>query len=184
VSKTTPAQAEKLRHGALGRCSINLSKIIDNCRDRRQHIKDGVLTVKQQKTGVTLAIPVHPHLQAVLDATPGEHLTFLTTETGKPYDGSYFSASFRGWCDAAGLPKRCSAHGLRKAACRRLAEAGCSANEIMSISGHTTMKEIVRYTVAADQARLARNAMTRTVPRTKEVARPAPVTAVQGQHGK
>ena len=82
-------------HGALGRCSINLSKIIDNCRDRRQHIKDGVLAVKQQKTGVTLAIPVHPHLQAVLDATPGEHLTFLTTETGKPYDGNYFSASFR-----------------------------------------------------------------------------------------
>ena len=52
-------------------------------------------------------------------------------------------------------------HGLRKAACRRLAEAGCSANEIMSISGHATMKELVRYTKAADQARLARNAMTR-----------------------
>jgi hypothetical protein len=33
----------------------------------------------------------------------------------------------------------------------------------MSISGHTTMKEIVRYAVAADQARLARNAMTRAV---------------------
>jgi hypothetical protein len=33
-----------------------------------------------------------------------------------------------------------------------LAEAGCSANEIMAISGHTTMKEITRYTVAADQA--------------------------------
>jgi hypothetical protein len=32
----------------------------------------------------------------------------------------------------------------------------------MAISGHKTMKEIVRYTVAADQARLARNAMTRT----------------------
>ena len=35
---------------------------------------------------------------------------------------------------------RCSAHGLRKAACRRLAEAGCSANEIMAISCHATMK--------------------------------------------
>jgi hypothetical protein len=33
------------------------------------------------------------------------------------------------------------------------AEAGCSANEIMAISGHATMKEIVRYTAAADQAR-------------------------------
>ena len=98
----------------------------------RQHIKDGVLTVKQQKTGVTLAIPVHPHLQAVLDATPSEHLTFMVTATGKPYGGNAFSEQFRNWCDAAGLPKRCSAHGLRKAACRRLAEAGCSANEIMA----------------------------------------------------
>jgi integrase len=127
----------------------------------RQHIKDGVITVKQQKTGVTLAIPV-PELRAVLDATPSEHLTFLVTATGKPYGGNAFSEQFRNWCNAAGLPQRCKPHGLRKAACRRLAEAGCSANEIMAISGHTTMKEIVRYTVAADQARLARNAINRS----------------------
>ena len=135
----------------------------DVVRMGRQHIKDGVLTVKQQKTGVTLAIPVHPHLQAVLDATPGEHLTFLLTATGKPYGGDAFSTQFRKWCDDAGLPQRCKPHGLRKAACRRLAEAGCSANEIMAISGHATMKELVRYTAAADQARLARNAMAKAV---------------------
>ena len=76
------------------------------------------------------------------------HLTFLVTATGKPYGGNAFSEQFRNWCDAAGLPKRCKPHGLRKAACRRLAEPGCSANEIMAISGHTTMKEIVRYTIA------------------------------------
>src|SRR5262249_20823881 len=133
----------------------------DVVRMGRQHIRDGVLTVKQQKTGVTLAIPVHPHLQAVLDATPGEHLTFLVTATGKPYGGNAFTEQFRKWCDAAGLPQRCKPHGLRKAACRRLAEAGCSANEIMAISGHATMKELVRYTKAADRARLARNAMTK-----------------------
>ena len=135
----------------------------DVVRMGRQHIKDGVLTVKQEKTGVTLAIPVHPHLQAVLDATPSEHLTFLVTVTGKPYGGNAFSAQFREWCDAAGLPKRCKPHGLRKAACRRLAEAGCSTKEIMAISGHATMKEIVRYTDAADQARLARNALAKAV---------------------
>ena len=122
-----------------------------------------MITVKQEKTGATLAIPVHPHLQAVLDATPSEHLTFLVTATGKPYGGNAFSEQFRNWCDAAGLPQRCKPHGLRKAACRRLAEAGCSANEIMAISGHATMKELVRYTAAADQARLARNAMTKAV---------------------
>jgi integrase len=100
----------------------------------RQHIRDGVLTVKQQKTGKPLAIPVHSDLQVVLDATPSEHLTFLVTATGKPYGGNAFSEQFRKWCDAAGLSKRCKPHGLRKAACRRLAEAGCSANEIMAIT--------------------------------------------------
>jgi integrase len=125
----------------------------------RQHIRDGVLTVKQQKTGIELPIPVHPHLQAVLDATPSEHLTFLTTATGKSYGGNAFSEQFRNWCDAAGLPKRCKVHGLRKAMCRRLAEAECTGNEIMSISGHVTLKELVRYTAQAVRAKLARNAM-------------------------
>ena len=81
----------------------------------------------------------------------------------KPYGPNHFSESFREWCDAAGLPQRCKPHGLRKAACRRLAEAGCSANEIMAISGHATMKELVRYTKAADRALLARNAMAKAV---------------------
>src|SRR6516165_759499 len=142
----------------------------DVVRMGRQHIRDGVLTVKQQKTGITLAIPVHAHLRAVLDATPSEHLTFLVTATGKPYGGNAFSEQFRKWCDAAGLPTRCKPHGLRKAACRRLAEAGCSANEIMAISGHATLKELVRYTKAGDQARLARNAMARTTKHELEVA--------------
>src|SRR5262249_11355571 len=136
----------------------------DVVRMGRQHIRNGAFIVKQQKTSTELPpIPVLPELQAVLNATPSEHLTFLVTTTGKPYGPNHFSESFREWCDAAGLPKRCSAHGLRKAACRRLAEAGCSANEIMAISGHATMKELVRYTKAADQARLARNAMAQMV---------------------
>ena len=128
-----------------------------------QHIRNGILHVRQKKTGVVLDIPVHPDLRAVIDATPGEHLTFLTSsKTGKPYVGNDFSQQFRIWCDAAELP-HCSAHGLRKAACRRLAEAGCSINEIAAISGHATLSEIQRYTKAADQARMARAAMARQV---------------------
>jgi hypothetical protein len=45
----------------------------------------------------------------------------------------------------------------------RGAAAGCSANEIMSHSRHGTMKELIRYTKAADQARLARNALAKAV---------------------
>ena len=46
----------------------------------RQHIRDGVLSVHQQKTGALLAIPVTPPLAAVLDATPSDNLTFLVTD--------------------------------------------------------------------------------------------------------
>src|SRR5262249_53533281 len=38
------------------------------------------------------------------------------------------------------LPE-CQPHGLRKAAGRRLAEAGCTAHEIMAVLGHTTLTE-------------------------------------------
>src|SRR5262245_31608869 len=49
----------------------------DVVRMGRQHIRNGTFMVKQQKTGTELPpIPVHPHLQAVLNATPSEHLTF------------------------------------------------------------------------------------------------------------
>src|SRR5262249_14250247 len=127
----------------------------------RQHIRDGVMTVRQTKTGTTLAIPVHAELQAAIDATPLGHLTLLVTKTGKSYGANDFSEQFRKWCDDADLLPRCTPHGLCKAACRRLAEAGCSANEIAAISGHKTLREVQRYTDAADQARLARNAMAR-----------------------
>jgi integrase len=90
------------------------------------------------------------------DATPAGHLTLLVTKTGKSYGGDDFSRRFRKWCDDAGLPPECSFHGLRKAALTRLANAGCTAHEIAAISGHKTLREVQRYTAAADQARLAR----------------------------
>jgi integrase len=126
----------------------------------RQHIdkRTGAIHVKQFKTGVELTIPVHQDLQAIIDATPSEHLTFLTTEFGKPFTAEVFGQWFRQRCTEADLP-HCSAHGLRKAAARLLAEAGCTANEIASITGHASLREVQRYTKAADQTRLAEAAM-------------------------
>jgi integrase len=142
----------------------------DVMRIGKQHIRDGILRVHQAKTGVVLDIPVRPDLRKIIDATPSEHLTLLTTKTGKSYSGNDFSDQFRAWCDTAKLPKECSAHGLRKAACRRLAEAGCSAHEIAAISGHATLSEVQRYTKAADQRQMARNAMARQAKSEKEAA--------------
>jgi len=139
----------------------------DVIRMGRQHIKDGVLTITQQKTGVTVAMPVHPDLRAAIDASAGinTNLTFIVTERGRPFPGHSFTAWFRKHCDDAGLPKRCVVHGLRKAAARRLAEKGCTPHHIMSITGHTTLKEVERYTKAFDRERLAREAMARMAAR-------------------
>jgi integrase len=70
-----------------------------------------------------------------------------------------FDAWFKKQC-IAGLP-HCTAHGLRKAAATRLANAGCSVNEIAAITGHKSLREIAHYTSAADQARLAQQALHR-----------------------
>jgi integrase len=121
-----------------------------------QHLREEVIYLRrQQKTGVGLQLPVHPGLKVVLDASPSEHLTFLTTSFGRPFTPAGFTNWFRECCNQAGLAKGTSAHGLRKAACRRLAEAGCSENVIAAISGHKSLKEVQRYTAAANQLRLA-----------------------------
>ena len=125
----------------------------DVVRIGRQHLRHGELSVRQEKTGTVLAIPVLPELAAIIDATPIGHLTLLTTKTGKSYEANDFSQQFRAWCDAAGLPPHCVFHGLRKAALTRLADAGKSVHQIAAVSGHKTLKEVERYTRTADQRR-------------------------------
>ena len=125
-----------------------------------QHVSGNCIEVRQQKSqGKTvLRIPIHPELAAILEKTPRQDLTFVMTSFGKPYTAAGFGNWFREQCDAAGLP-HCSAHGLRKAASRRLAEAGASNQMIKAITGHRTEQEVSRYTAAADQERLAVRAM-------------------------
>jgi|GraSoiStandDraft_41_1057321.scaffolds.fasta_scaffold97980_2 integrase len=129
----------------------------DVVRMGHQHIKDGGICVRQQKTGREVWIPVHEALAPIIADAAG-NLTFLLTDHGKPYTAAGFGNWFRDQCRAAGL-HGCSAHGLRKAAARRLAEAGCSTHEIAAITGHASLKEVARYTEAADRKRLAQSAM-------------------------
>jgi integrase len=134
----------------------------DLIRLGRQHVRDNAIELKQQKTGTTLAVPLHPELKAIIDASPSSNLLFLTSEHGKPYaSGNSFGQRIRRWAQQAGINDR-SVHGLRKACCRRLAEAGCSAHEIMSISGHKTLVECERYTKSVSQKALAEKAIART----------------------
>jgi integrase len=132
-------------------------RVSDVIRMGRQHIRDGAITVRQQKTATPLQIPIRAELQQALSTTAGEHLTFLVHKNGKPYSANGFGDWFRRCCDEVGL-HHCTAHGLRMAACTRLAELGHTAHQIAAISGHKSLSEVQRYTKAADQVRLARQA--------------------------
>lgn len=131
----------------------------------RQHIRNGYLHVRQQKTGAELDVPILPELQAIIADLPNTNMTFLMTEFGKPFTAAGFGNWFRERCNEAGLP-HCSAHGLRKAASRRLAEYGCTVHEVAAITGHASLREVQRYTRGADQKRLADSAMAKVKGRT------------------
>jgi integrase len=126
------------------------------------NVRDDELTYTQQKTGVKLTIPMLDETSAAINAVgPSEHLVFLVNDTGAAFTEQSFSKWFVRQCKRAEVMGGLSPHGLRKAACVRLAHAGCTTPEIGAISGHKSLKEIERYIREAQQVRLARSAMAR-----------------------
>jgi integrase len=115
-----------------------------------QHVSGDSIAVRQEKTDTALKIPMHPQLVAALASVPRGNLTFLVTEHGAPFTSNGFGNWWRDRCNEAGLP-HCSFHGLRKAAATRLANAGCSVDQVKAITGHRSLAEVARYTRAADQ---------------------------------
>ena len=127
----------------------------------RQHVKAGRIHVAQAKSGgkTKLWIPLHPNLAEALTWVPADQLTFLITQEGKPFSPGGFTNWFVECAKAAGLPANSTPHGLRKAASRRLAEAGATGHQIMSITGHKNLSEVDTYTASANQERLADSAL-------------------------
>jgi site-specific recombinase XerD len=126
-----------------------------------QHIRDGRVELRQSKTGTDVSVPVHAALTEAIAAAPSGHAVFLATAEGKPFTVQGLGNWLRDARAAAGMAPSMSPHGLRKAACRRLAEAGCSALEIQAISGHRSLRELEGYVRDVDRQRLADAAMKR-----------------------
>lgn len=125
------------------------------------HIQNGRLEYHQQKTSEFVSVPILGGLAAEISAMPKNQMLFVETQIGHGKSAKAFGNWFRKKLDAAGIPKQYSAHGLRKACARRLAEAGCSEHEIQSVCGWKTTKEVQRYTAKADRRRGADSAFAR-----------------------
>jgi integrase len=131
----------------------------DAVRLGRQHVREGVASIKTEKSGFTVevTIPILPVLAATLQAGPCGELTFIAGENGRPLTKESFGNLFREACDAAGVPG--SAHGVRKIAATRAANAGATVAQLEAIFGWQGGTMASLYTRAADRRRLAMEAM-------------------------
>jgi integrase len=144
----------------------------DAARLGRQHIRNGVILLRAEKTKTQVAIPILPELQAVLDASPTGDLALIARYDGAPFTKESFGNWFKDACKAAGVPG--SAHGLRKAGATRAAENGATEKELNAIFGWTGNKMASHYTQTADRARLAKAAIGKLSRNETGPANPAP----------
>lgn len=124
---------------------------------RRRDDQGDLLMLRHGKNKSNVVLPIGPPLAAAIDAMDSNaerHLTYLVTEFGKPFTAPGFGNWFRSRCDMAGLPQ-CSAHGLRKAMSRRLAETGATANQGRAVTGHKSDRMFAHYSASAAQDKLA-----------------------------
>lgn len=122
-----------------------------------QHYKNGVIEVKQSKTGKPLWIPAHKTLRAMLDGVKREHLMMLHTDHGNAFVPVYFGAWFNKEMTRLGLGGL-QIHGLRKNATNELLEAGCTEAETAAITGQS-LRMVAHYAKAVNQKRLAAKAV-------------------------
>ena len=146
----------------------------DAVRLGRQHVRNGVATIKTEKSGqtVTVAIPILPPLDDALRAGPTGELAFICGASGKPFGKESFGNEFRDACRKAGVNK--SAHGLRKIGATRAANNGATVAQLNAIFGWKGARMASLYTEAADRERLAREAMDKLLPHETGTSIPAP----------
>jgi integrase len=133
-------------------------RIGDVCAMRWSDIRGGAIELKQQKTGLTLTIPIHRELAALLDQAPKAGIAILQRPTGGPWTPHTLRHHLQAWATAHGA--QIVPHGLRKNAVNALLEAGCSSAETAAISGQT-LQVIEHYAKRRDKTVLGKAAILR-----------------------
>ncbi|MER8639618.1 tyrosine-type recombinase/integrase [Mesorhizobium sp. M1365] len=111
----------------------------------------------RNKDAVLVELPLLPELEAELEHTPSDQMTFLVNEYGRPFSENGLGNKMRQWCDQAELP-HCSAHGIRKAGATIAAENGATHEQLKAIYGWTTYQQPDHYIKKARRRKVARAA--------------------------
>ncbi len=150
-----PSMALAVTIGAcLGQRPADLRKLLWIAYDSDAVILDefgrpllhGAVRLRQAKTGKRVWVPCLPQLKAELDAAPRttDHMV-VSENTGRPYQESDFQHTFAEIREKAGLPKDLQYRDLRRTLATDLGAAGCTDDQIRSITGHKTRGVVAVY---------------------------------------
>ncbi len=119
----------------------------------RQHVRDGLITIKTEKTGEIVKIPMVDALRKSVEASATGDLCFIATTAGQPMAKESFGNWFGNVCRDAGV--KGTAHGLRKALATILAENSVSNKALDAVFGWSDAKTSAIYTRKADREKMA-----------------------------
>ena len=129
----------------------------DACKVGKQHTSDGWISMRVEKTGEVIEIPIFPALQETLETGPTSDLAWISNDYGRPFVKESFGNAFRKAARRAGIHGK-SAHGLRKTLATHGAECGLTEEELQAFFGWKSARMSSVYTKSARRKILAKNA--------------------------
>lgn len=125
----------------------------DVCAMTWNRVNGDRISVRQQKTGTHLDIPMTTDLKAALATADRKHAVILTNRRGGPLKPDVLLR----WCweHSAKFGLKLGPHGLRKNATNALFEHGCTAAEVAAVTGHRSLAMLEHYGKKRSQPRLS-----------------------------
>lgn len=135
---------------------------------------DDTFTLIQEKTGVKVTVPLSDRLRDRLDARraqlgdKAEGPIAISERTGRPYSATQYCALVRDIRDAAGLPSELQVRDLRRTGATEMAEAGCTEDELRSVTGHQSRDVLSIY--VRPTRKLAKSGVSKRFANTRKVS--------------
>lgn len=142
-------------------------RLSDAIRIAPQNVKDGKITLVQQKTGKTVVLPITERLSDWFEflRSDSDQTPYIAGFVAQPCESKvrYF---YQKECENYGI-KPLQLHGLRKSAVIRMIESGATLFEVMAVTGHKSVSSLKHYMDGYDQIAAAERAFAKVEARGK-----------------
>jgi hypothetical protein len=146
--------SDEIGKGSIGTLALLCYDLCQRPGDMRQltweNFKNNCISFSQEKTGTEVTIPASPRLIDRLseirstNSTPTDYIV-VCEATSKPYDRRLYSKWAAKVRNEAKLPSHLQIRDLRRTGATEMAEAGCTEDELRSVTGHQSRDVLSIY---------------------------------------